>query len=193
MQKKALSDRDSISFYSTSDIEKFCYRKKMGFLRCLLSLALFLGVGSRNFAQNALPTPRIEMVLLEQDNKDKEEIAPTDMLKKFFAGVKSGKLDDAFTGLIRDSLLAHKAEDIETLKKGMQQALDKYGDIDGFEILEKKTVGENLLRITCISLGEDMPLRWKFYFYKTRDEWRLLDMRVDNGIANLFEDVGSNK
>ncbi len=131
------------------------------------------------------------MVVLDQADSS-GKITPADMVRKFFAGVKAGKLDDAFTDLTKNSLLSHKPEDVENLKKGMQQALDKYGNIQGFEILEKKIAGEHLLRMTCVSLGEDMPLRWKFYFYRVQDTWRLLDMRVDSGIADLFEDNTAN-
>ena len=165
----------------------------MKFLRYLLGFSLFIGVCSEGFAQQkASPTPKPNMVLLDQGD-DGNNVRPVEMLKKFFAGVKSGRLDDALDAITANSLLAHKPEDIETLKKGTQQALEKYGDVEGFEILEQKSAGESLFRITCVSLGEDMPLRWKFYFYKTHGTWRLLDMRVDTGIVDLFEDVGRNK
>ena len=145
-------------------------------------------------AQNApAPTPRIEMVLLNENNQE-AKLGPTDMLNGFFDAVKAGKIEEALSSLTKNSPLANKPEDVETLKNGMQKALDKYGDVDGFEILEKKAVGNNLLRVTCISLGEDMPLRWRFFFYKNKGVWRLLDMRVDSGIADLFEEIGrSNK
>ncbi len=162
----------------------------------ILSFIFFLGVYStgfaRDFSPSPTPTPANEMVLLDESVSEPKAL-PSEMLKKFFSGVKSGNLDDALKALTRGSLLANKQEDVETLKKGTQQALDKYGDVEGFEILEKKSVGENLLRVTCLSLGEDMPLRWKFYFYKSKGTWHLLDMRVDAGIADLFEDMGRSK
>lgn len=163
-------------------------------MRHILSFILFLGMCSIGFARDPspTPTPSNEMVLLDE-SASVSKMAPVEMLKNFFSGVKSGDLDSALKVLTRGSLLAHKQEDVETLKKGTQQALDKYGDVAGFEILEKKSVGDNLLRVTCLSLGEDMPLRWKFYFYKSKGAWHLLDMRVDTGIADLFEDIGHSK
>jgi hypothetical protein len=162
-------------------------------MRILLLIFLLCAV-STGIARNSSPTPANEMLLLDESSSGGEpRVTPMEMLRKFFSGVKSGNLDDALNALTRDSLLAHKKDDIETLKKGTQQALDKYGDVEGFEILEKKAVGDSLLRVTGLSLGEDMPLRWRFYFYKIKGNWRLLDMRVDTGIADLFEDIGSNK
>lgn len=161
-------------------------------MRHILSSIFFLGMCSIGFAKDPSPTPASEMVLLDESPSG-PKMVPLEMLRKFFSGVKSGDLDSALKVLTHGSLLAHRQEDVETLKKGTQQALDKYGDVAGFEILEKKSVGDNLLRVTCLSLGEDMPLRWKFYFYKSKDTWHLLDMRVDAGIADLFEDIGRSK
>ena len=58
----------------------------------------------------------------------------------------------------------------------------------GYEILEEKTVGSTLLRRTCISFNSDLPLRWRFYFYKTQGAWKLVDLRVDDGLVELFEE-----
>ncbi len=160
----------------------------MRFLFYILGLLLILSLLPKAFAQNAVP----KVVLLDEKQNETKS-SPTGMLEKFFSGVKSGNLDDALAVLTKNSLLVHKPEDIATLKKGTQQALDKYGEVAGFEVLETKTVGKSLLRITCISLGEEMPLRWKFFFYKTKDTWRLLDMRVDSGIVDLFDDLGRTK
>lgn len=161
--------------------------KKIGFSLSLAAFLWLFGMDATGLAQSVAPPPKNEMVLLDQPNSQ-ARATPIEMLNRFFEGVKAGKIDDALALLTRDSLFTLKPEGVETLKKGIREALDKYGDVDGFEILEKKTVGDHLLRVTSISLGEDMPLRWRFFFYKGKDTWRLLDMRVDSGIADLFEE-----
>ena len=33
-----------------------------------------------------------------------------------------------------------------------------------------------------------LPLRWRFYFYKAQGTWKLVDLRVDDGLVELFEE-----
>ncbi len=63
-----------------------------------------------------------------------------------------------------------------------------FGPISGYELLEEKTVGSTLLRRTCISFNSDLPLRWRFYFYKAQGTWKLVDLRIDDGLVELFEE-----
>jgi len=60
-------------------------------------------------------------------------------------------------------------------------------------VVDEKFVGASLLRRTCISLNTDLPLRWRFYFYKSEGVWRLVDIRIDDGLVELFEDAGRSK
>ena len=46
------------------------------------------------------------------------------------------------------------------------------------------------MRQTCISLNQDLPLRWRFYFYRSEGAWKIVDMRVDDGLVELFEEAG---
>ena len=66
--------------------------------------------------------------------------------------------------------------------------MELFGSIRGYELIESKTVGSNLLRRTYISLGRDFPLRWRFYFYRASADWRLVDLRVDDRLSGIFEE-----
>ena len=67
-----------------------------------------------------------------------------------------------------------------------QQAVQIFGNMLGHEILRVKAVGTRLVNVTCLSLGKDFPLRWRLYFYKSADTWRLIDIRVDDRLADMF-------
>ena len=56
------------------------------------------------------------------------------------------------------------------------------------DTLETKAVGMNLMRRTYLSLGRDFPLRWRFYYYKSSGLWRLVDLRVDDRLAGMFDE-----
>ena len=118
---------------------------------------------------------------------------PIDVLETFFSALKSGKVDEAYDELVKGTIIADRKEDVTGLKTRTKQALDSYGSVSGFEPVETIEIGTCLRRHTCISLNEDLPLRWKFYFYRNASGWRLVDLRVDDGLAELFDDVARNR
>lgn len=118
---------------------------------------------------------------------------PTELLQKFFEALKADKLDEAYGGLAKNTLIGSKAENLEQLKKRTREALDNFGPVKGYEIVETLEIGNALFRQTCISLNEDLPLRWRFYFYRSESKWKLVDLRVDDGIVELFEEVARNR
>ena len=118
---------------------------------------------------------------------------PAELLQRFFEDLKADKLDAAYEGLAKNTLVASKAENLEQLKKRTRDALDNFGPVKGYEIVDTLEIGNALFRQTCISLNEDLPLRWRFYFYRSENKWKLVDLRVDDGIVELFDEVARNR
>ncbi|MBN8710976.1 MAG: hypothetical protein BGO12_15445 [Verrucomicrobia bacterium 61-8] len=114
--------------------------------------------------------------------------APDDIISAFFLALKADQVDAAYDALVRNTIIAERQKDVDGLKAKTKEAIDGYGPISGFEIVDEREVGTVLMRRTCISLNSDLPLRWRFYFYKTQGEWRLVDLRIDDGLVELFED-----
>lgn len=119
--------------------------------------------------------------------------SPTQSMEKFFLGIKAGQVDAAYDGLVYGTIIADRREDVDALKAKTMQALDGYGPISGYEVVDEKTVGDSLQRFTCISLNTDLPLRWRFYFYKSSAGWRLVDLRIDDALVELFEEAGRSR
>lgn len=118
---------------------------------------------------------------------------PAEIMEMFFLALKSGQVDAAYDALVKDSIIAERKEDVAALKSRTKTALDSYGPVAGFEVVDEKIVGTSLLRRTCVSLNSDLPLRWRFYFYKSGGAWRLVDLRVDDALVELFEEAGRAK
>lgn len=118
---------------------------------------------------------------------------PAEAIELFFLALKAGQVDAGYDALVRQTIIAERQNDVIALKERTKQAIDNYGPISGFEVVDEKTVGESLMRRTCISLNADLPLRWRFYFYKSGGAWRLVDLRVDDALVELFEDSGRAK
>lgn len=118
------------------------------------------------------------------DNTD-----PSTTLSRFFDALKADQLDTAYTDLVKNTVISARPENVQKLKEKTREALDNFGPIKGYDVVENLEIGQSLSRITCLSLNEDLPLRWRFYFYKADSQWRLVDLRVDDGLVELFEEV----
>ena len=118
---------------------------------------------------------------------------PTQILKQFFEDLKAEQLDSAYQGLVKNTIISERTENIDQLKEKTRQALDNFGPVKGHEIVESLQVGDSLYRFTCVSLNEDVPMRWRFYFYRSGTQWKIIDLRVDDGIAELFEEVSKSR
>lgn len=119
-----------------------------------------------------------------------KKMEPREKLETFFSALGQDRVEEAYTSLVEGSILVEKPEDLENLKTRTQRALDAYGLLRGYEVLEERNVGTALKRFTCISLNEDLPLRWRFYFYLNPQGWKLVDLRVDDGLVELFDELG---
>ncbi len=108
------------------------------------------------------------------------------LLDTFFTLLSKGNIDPAYEALVQGTVIAGKKTDVDTLKQKTAQAIDLFGTIHGYEPVEVQRVGTRLLLFTCLSLGERFPLRWRFYFYQSGDQWRLIDIRVDDRLTDLF-------
>lgn len=119
-------------------------------------------------------------------------IDPRDRIDAFFQLLSRDRVEAAYEGLVTGSIIEERKEDVETLKTRTQRALDAYGPIRSYDVLQETAVGSSLRRYTCLSLNEDLPLRWRFYFYRSGPGWKLIDIRVDDGLVELFEELGQS-
>jgi hypothetical protein len=115
--------------------------------------------------------------------------APAQIAGNFFALLQRGDVEKSYGELTRGSKIAERPEDLKTLKAKTREAIEVFGAISGYELVDSKNVGTRLLRRTYLSLGRDFPLRWRFYFYKSENTWRLIDLRVDDRLAGMFDET----
>jgi hypothetical protein len=110
------------------------------------------------------------------------------LVAAFFASLEKGEVDTAYATLTKGSKIAEKPEELKQLKSKTLEAIDVFGAISGYDLVESKSVGSRLVRSTFASHGKVYPLRWRFYFYKPEDVWRLIDMRVDDKLSGMFDE-----
>ena len=114
---------------------------------------------------------------------------PSQIVRAFFGLLSKGDVEGAYTGLMKGSNIADRPDEVRSLKTKTRQAIDLFGTIHGYDLVEIKSVGERLMRTTYLSLGHQYPLRWRFYFYKAEAEWQLVDIRVDDKLNGIFDEA----
>jgi len=140
-------------------------------------------------AASAASAAGVEQPKIEQIKPD--QVVPdevTDAINTFFQTIGHGEVDRAYDVLTKNSKIGENVADVSVLKDKSREAIKLYGAIRGSEITQIKVVGKHLARITTISLGADMPLRWRFYFYESAAGWKLIDLRVDDRLVDLFDE-----
>jgi hypothetical protein len=141
----------------------------------------------------AEPTTTSGVVVQRTANSNVMLDGPSQIVATFFASLREGKIDDGYATLTKDSKIAEKPEELKQLKAKTREAIDVFGAISGFDFVESRAVGQRLVRATYISQGKVFPLRWRFYFYKPENAWRLIDMRVDDKLTGLFDEPEEGK
>jgi hypothetical protein len=119
--------------------------------------------------------------------------APEKIIARFFSYLERREVDQAYDQLTRGTKIAERAEDVRTLKSKTKEAISVFGPILGFDSVVTKKVGTRLVSYTLLSLGKEFPLRWRFYFYKPQETWRLIDLRVDDRLAAMFDETDEGR
>jgi hypothetical protein len=114
---------------------------------------------------------------------------PAQIVRAFFGLLGKGDIDGAYANLMKGSKIGERPEEVKTLKTKTKDAIEIFGVIRGYDLVNIKPVGDRLMRATYLSLGHDLPLRWRFYFYKADAEWKLIDLRVDDKLTGIFEEA----
>ncbi len=161
----------------------------------LILVLLVLIVGASAFAEEKQRTqiviqPGVQLQTTEQPRVDSAlDGAVVKAIGSFFAKMQKKDLDGAYNELTKGTKIGEKPEEVQALKTKTQQAIDMFGEVTGSELIGVKFVGTHLLNATYLSLGKALPLRWRFYFYKAPEGWRLIDIRVDDRLVDMFGDT----
>ncbi len=116
---------------------------------------------------------------------------PRKVVRDFFSRLKSNNVDEAYDELLKGTKIAESAKDVSMLKAKTREALQLGGAIEGNDLIATKEAGEHLVSLTYLSLGKTYPLRWRFYFYKASDQWKLIDIRISDRLAEMLGEQGA--
>ncbi len=160
------------------------------------SLTLFLTCALVTAAFSQPPVPAYvakPTATLAVETPSSDADGPEKIIARFFTQLERREVDQAYDQLTRGTKIAERAEDVRTLKSKTREAITVFGPMLGYDSVVTKKVGTRLVSYTLISLGKEFPLRWRFYFYKPMDTWRLIDIRVDDRLNAMFDETDEGR
>ena len=116
---------------------------------------------------------------------------PKRVAEAFFDQLKTGNVDEAYDQLLKGTKIADSAKDVSMLKAKTREALQLGGAVAGAELIGSQAAGSRLISLTYLSLGKTYPLRWRFYFYQTGEQWKLIDIRISDRLAEMLGEQGA--
>lgn len=162
------------------------------FLFALLAAPAF-ALAQEKPARPEKPKPAPLTALPPPAPKTADNDVPAQVAAIFFGLLQKNEVDPAYEGLMKGSRIAERPDELKTLKTKTREAIDVFGPIQSYELVETRNVGMHLLRRTYISLNKEFPLRWRFYFYLSGALWRLIDLRVDDRVTGMFDEAEDPK
>jgi hypothetical protein len=167
-------------------------RRAISVLVVLCSLAVARAEKIESAPPEAASTPVVSKKLPDKLEKlpppEQPKRTPDEIIATFFASLKADRVDAAYDTLKAEFAMADRGEnEAKGMRTQTQKALDAYGPVLGYELVREEKLGTHLMRRTYLLVGETLPLRWKFYFYQPADRWLLIDLRIDDAIAEWFE------
>src|ERR1700677_710886 len=152
-------------------------------LVCAAIASLLAGTGFAQEPKPASPAQPAATPLAAKPGDSADKI-----VENFFALLTKDQVDQAYDYLTAGTKIAERLDEVSDLKVKAREAIRIRGDIKGYELLNIQNAGTHLMRATYVSLGKSFPLRWKFYFYKGDTIWKLIDIGIDDGLANMFDE-----
>ena len=162
-------------------------------MKNLPALLVLCALATAAHAQTPVPANIAKPTLPAAEQPPSEADGPDKIIARFFAQLQRREVDQAYDQLTRGTKIAERAEDVRTLKSKTKEAITVFGPMLGYDSVVTKKVGTRLVSYTLLSLGKEFPLRWRFYFYKPMDTWKLIDLRVDDRLAAMFDETDDGR
>lgn len=78
-------------------------------------------------------------------------------------------------------------EDMLNLKYQLHETQKLLGEFRGFEKISEQQLGGSLKQVICMVKYDRQPFRFKFHFYKPKEEWVALNFYFDDDFSEEFE------
>ena len=110
------------------------------------------------------------------------------LIKTVMKHIKTGKLEKGLSYTKPYLIIPSHEYDglINSLRMQAPMIKQRFGESIGAELIKTEEVGESLMLIVYIQKFEKHLMRWKFYFYKSKNGWVLNTFNTDDKIKGMF-------
>ena len=118
------------------------------------------------------------------------QTSPDDIVTKFFDLYKKEGSDKAVDYIFATNKYAQNSQAaIDQLKSNLKQTIAIDGPFWGYELLSKKTAGNNFTMLTFLVKHDRDPLTFRMVFYRPHDVWQVQNFKFDNKMDDELEEA----
>lgn len=107
----------------------------------------------------------------------------------FLEYIQEGDYNRAFSYLQSKPTSIPKNEFSQIEVSTIQQAntiRDLYGEVITIRLISEENVAGTAMKLVYLVVRENLPIRWKFIYYKPEREWKLVSIEFDDLLEELF-------
>jgi hypothetical protein len=115
-----------------------------------------------------------------------------DLLGRFFEQVGKGESNKALNELLKDSALLRQSEALKTLADKAKDLDKKYGKYRGFDRIDAKRIGKDLILLRYLYKCDEFPVVWSVAVYRDfkrgdveGNNWIIVSLRFDTDLDLL--------
>lgn len=117
------------------------------------------------------------------------QATPETLANEVLIAYQNGNIDE-FTELVTASpLLDSTATLTAQIKTNIQTLLDIYGPVEGWELVQEKSVSNRYVENSYLIFQNEYATRLKLSFYKRSSGWIIASFTIDDSIGNLLEEA----
>ena len=120
--------------------------------------------------------------------------APETISAKFFDLYKNQGSDSAINYLFSTNRYSpDSADKISDLRNRLQTAIQNNGTYWGYDLLSKRTAGENFQLFTFLIRHDRAPLIFRITFYRPFSKWQVQNFQFDSNTTAELQDAAPKK
>lgn len=107
----------------------------------------------------------------------------------FFKILIAGDIKPAYKGLLKNSPILEKEDDLINLVEQTKRSIKIYGNIKDYEPVNIEKATQSFIRLRYLGLHTKFPMRWIFTFYKSPENgWIITNVKFDDMSEFFFND-----
>lgn len=115
--------------------------------------------------------------------------APDSMIHRFFSKYQEKRNDALYD--IYASNPWKSSDEVYAVKTRLSNTVTAIGKYIGYELITRKSIGDNFILCSYMVRYEREPVRFTFVFYRSKDSWILYDLKFDDDLESELQKAAS--